>query len=283
MDVDPILLEYEPAIRLGFFFAVFAVMAAWEVRDPRRALNVPKPSRWVANLGILLLNGLLLRLIFPAAALGMTVFAQLNGWGVLNYLALPLWLETMAAVLILDLAIYLQHVMFHSIPALWRLHRVHHADLDFDVTTGSRFHPIEILLSMAIKFAVIAALGPAVLAVLVFEVLLNAMAMFNHSNVRIPTPVDRWLRRLVVTPDMHRVHHSVEVDEANSNFGFSLSWWDRLLGTYHAQPRSGHREMIIGLEQPRDPAVCDRLPGMLALPFRGSATGYPINRRWDAR
>jgi sterol desaturase/sphingolipid hydroxylase (fatty acid hydroxylase superfamily) len=167
----------------------------------------------------------------------------------------------------------------HAVPTLWRLHRVHHADLDYDLTTGARFHPIEIVLSMLIKFATIVVLGPPVVAVIIFEVLLNGMAMFNHGNVRLPLGLDRVLRLLVVTPDMHRVHHSVEDNETNSNFGFNLSLWDRLFGTYIAQPREGHQGMTIGIHQYRDPRQVARLPGMLLLPFVGKVTGYAINRR----
>ena len=183
-------------------------------------------------------------------------------------------------MILLDFIVYLQHVMVHAVPMLWRLHRVHHADLDFDVTTGARFHPIEILLSMVIKFAAIAVLGAPPAAVLVFEVLLNGTAMFNHGNVGLPPTLDRVLRWFLVTPDMHRVHHSVEVDETNSNFGFNLSWWDRLFGTYREQPRAGQTEMVIGLKNERDAKVCDRLPAMLMMPFRGDGGGYAINRRF---
>jgi len=219
----------------------------------------------------------LLRLVFPTAAVGFALFAARQGWGLLNAVSPPFWLALLVAVLVLDFAIYLQHVLFHAVPALWRLHRVHHADLEFDVTTGLRFHPLEILLSMAIKLAVIAALGPPALAVLIFEVLLNATSMFNHGNVRMPAGLDRVLRWLVVTPDMHRVHHSVLPHETNSNFGFNLPWWDRLLGTYRARPAAGHTGMTIGIEQFRAPRELwlDRL---LLQPFRGPASGYPINR-----
>jgi sterol desaturase/sphingolipid hydroxylase (fatty acid hydroxylase superfamily) len=182
----------------------------------------------------------------------------------------------------LDLAIYLQHVMFHAIPALWRLHRMHHADLEFDVSTGLRFHPLEILLSMGIKLAVVAALGPPAVAVLVFEVLLNVTSMFNHSNIALPPRVDRILRLIVVTPDMHRVHHSIHPDETNSNFGFNLPWWDRLLGTYRPQPRDGHESMTIGVEQFRTRGDL-RLDRMLIQPFRGPASDYPIGRDRQGR
>ncbi len=279
MDMSEFLMTNEVAIRLGFFFGVFGVMALWEVLAPRRALTVSKPVRWLNNLGIVFLNSFILRLIFPAAAVGMAAFAGAQGWGVFNYFAVPLWLAVVASVVVLDFIIYLQHVMVHAVPALWRLHRVHHADLDFDVTTGARFHPLEILLSMLIKFATIAVLGPPVVAVVIFEVLLNGTAMFNHANARIPLGVDRILRWFVVTPDMHRVHHSVEDDEANSNFGFNLPWWDRMFGTYRNQPRAGHAAMTIGIHKYRDTKQVAWLPGMLALPFVGRITGYAINRR----
>lgn len=279
MDLDTWILSHEPAVRLGFFFGVFGLMALWEILSPRRRLLIPKLSRWANNLGLVVLNTLVLRLLFPAAAVGMTAFAVERGWGIFNYVNVPNALAVLASVVALDFVIYLQHVMVHAVPILWRLHRVHHADLDYDVTTGARFHPLEIILSMLIKFATILVLGPPVVAVVVFEVLLNATAMFNHGNVSLPGPVDRLLRWLVVTPDMHRVHHSVEDDEANSNFGFNLPWWDRLFGTYRDQPRGGHQGMTIGIHGIRDPKQVDRLPGMLALPFIGRVTEYAINRR----
>ena len=277
--VDTFFLSHEAGIRLGLFFGVFGAMAIWELIAPKRALGVSKSLRWLSNLGVVALNTVLLRLLFPAAAVGLALLGAERGWGLLNNLALPGWLAVLAAVIALDLAIYLQHVMFHAVPALWRLHRVHHADLDFDVTTGGRFHPIEILLSMLIKFAVIASLGAPALAVLIFELLLNATSMFNHSNVRMPQRLDRMLRLFVVTPDMHRVHHSVEDDETNSNFGFNLPWWDRLLGTYRDQPRAGHQGMTIGIRTFREPRLCARLLGMLAIPFIGKVSDYAINRR----
>lgn len=279
MQVELFVLENEVPIRLGFFFGTFAIMALWEVAAPRRALTISKALRWANNLGLVVLNSLVLRLLFPAAAVGFAAFVQAEGWGLLSQLRLPAMAELLFALVVMDLAIYLQHVLFHAVPALWRLHRVHHADLDYDVTTGSRFHPLEIVLSMGIKFAVIAALGPSVAAVLLFEVILNAMSMFNHANVGLPQRLDRGLRLLLVTPDMHRVHHSIDDDEANSNFGFSLSWWDRLLGTYRAQPRHGHTAMTIGIRRYRTPAQVTWLPGLLALPFTGRIDGYTINRR----
>ncbi len=283
MTATELLMEHEIAVRLGFFFGVLVFMAGWEIMAPRRILSVSKRLRWANNLALVFLNTALVRLLFPAAAVGMAAFAMDRGWGLFSTLDAPYWLAVVLSVIAMDLVIYLQHVLVHAVPALWRLHRVHHADLDYDVTTGARFHPIEIILSMLIKFATIALLGPPVLAVLLFEVLLSATAMFNHGNVRIPRNIERMLRWLVVTPDMHRVHHSVEDDEANSNFGFNLPWWDHLFGTYRAQPRAGHLNMTLGIHKYRDPAQVERLPGMLALPFVGEVTGYAINRRgWKA-
>ena len=282
MSFNEIVIQNEIAIRLGFFFSVFLVMAIWEVLAPRRALTVSKAIRWANNLGLVLLNSLVVRLIFPVAAVGMAAFADRQGWGILNYFDVSPVLAIVLAVVVMDFIIYLQHVMVHAVPALWRLHRVHHADLDFDVTTGARFHTLEIILSLLIKFATIALLGPPLVAVVMFEVILNATAMFNHSNVRLPLGLDRKLRWFVVTPDMHRVHHSVEDDEANSNFGFNLPWWDRLFGTYRDQPRAGHEHMSIGIHSYRDPKQVSRLLGMLWLPFVGKVSGYAINRRlWN--
>ena len=273
------LLAHEPLVRASAFFAVLAIMAAWEVIAPRRALSISKGTRWANNLGLVFLNTLILRILFPTAAIGVAIAASKHGWGALHQLHLPEGVQILTGFVALDLAIYLQHVMFHAVPVLWRLHRMHHADLDFDVTTGARFHPIEIVLSMVVKFAAILALGPPPIAVLLFEVLLNATAMFNHSNARLPLGFDRVLRWMVVTPDMHRVHHSVLPVEANSNFGFNLSIWDRLLGTYHPQPSEGHIGMTIGIHGYRDPHLVDRLDGMLILPFKGSVTEYAINTR----
>lgn len=274
------ILNNELPVRLSFFFGIFAVMAVWEILSPRRTLTVSKGPRWVNNLGLVFLNSVVLRLLFPAAAVGVAILAQQQGWGLLNYYELPFMVSVVIAVVAMDFVIYLQHVMVHALPVLWRLHRVHHADLDFDVTTGARFHTLEIILSMLIKFATITVLGPPVVAVVIFEVLLNATAMFNHGNVYIPEKIDRILRLFVVTPDMHRVHHSVHAPLTNSNFGFNLPWWDRLFGTYVAQPPEGHVEMEIGLVDLRDPKQVDRLPGMLMLPFVRRLGEYTINRRW---
>jgi sterol desaturase/sphingolipid hydroxylase (fatty acid hydroxylase superfamily) len=279
MNFNEFVMQNEAVIRLSFFFGVLAVMALWEVVAPRRALTVSKAMRWLNNLGLVFTNTIILRILFPAAAVGVAAFASENGWGLLNYYHLPFALAVLLSVVALDFVIYLQHVMVHAIPALWRLHRVHHADLDIDVTTGARFHPFEIILSMLIKFATIVVLGPPIVGVVMFEVILNAMAMFNHGNVRLPLGLDRVLRLIVVTPDMHRVHHSDEDNETNSNYGFNLSIWDRLFGTYIDQPRRGHEGMTIGIHKFRDAKQVDRLPGMLMLPFKGKITGYAINRR----
>lgn len=282
MDMKEFILANEVAIRLAFFFGIFAIMALWEIIAPRRALTVSKVVRWANNIGLVFFNSLILRLLFPAAAVGMAVWAQAQGWGLLNHFQVGLVPAVIISVVVLDLVIYLQHVMVHAVPLFWRLHRVHHADLDYDVTTGSRFHPLEIILSMGIKFATILLLGPPVVAVVIFEVILNAMAMFNHANVRLPSGLDRVLRVLVVTPDMHRVHHSVEDDEANSNFGFNLSIWDRVFGTYRSQPRAGHEGMTIGIRQFREARQVQWLSGILVMPFIGKITEYAINRRqWN--
>ena len=270
------------ALRLGAFIAVFAGMALWETLAPRRGLRMPKRARWTANLSLVALNTIILRLLFPAAAVGATALAADRGWGVLALVGLPAWAAVALSIVALDLAVYLQHVVFHAAPTLWRLHLVHHADLDFDTTTGLRFHPIEIVLSMLFKVTIVTALGPPVLGVLVFEVLLNATSMFNHGNVRMSVVLDRVLRAVLVTPDMHRVHHSVLRHETNSNFGFCLSWWDRLLGTYRAQPRAGHEGMTIGTEQLQD-ARNQTLGWLLRLPAMASIGPYPIGARGAAR
>jgi sterol desaturase/sphingolipid hydroxylase (fatty acid hydroxylase superfamily) len=272
------MVTYEAIIRLGAFAAVFAVMAVWEFLGPRRNQAIGRGVRWPGNLGVVVVDILLVRLLIPATAVGVALVTQAHGWGFFNVVTLPFWIAVVSAVILLDLAIYLQHVLFHAVPALWRLHRMHHADLEFDVTTGLRFHPIEILLSLIIKLAVVAAIGAPAVAVLIFEVLLNATSMFNHGNVRIPPGVDRLLRWILVTPDMHRVHHSIVARETNSNFGFNLPWWDRLLGTYRAQPAAGHDGMTIGIEQFRQPREL-RLDRMLLQPFRGDAARYPLGRR----
>ncbi|OGB17019.1 MAG: fatty acid hydroxylase [Burkholderiales bacterium RIFCSPLOWO2_12_67_14] len=279
MSFEQFVIGNEPLIRVGFFAGVFALVALWELASPRRVLQLPRAQRWASNLGIVLLNTVIVRLLFPTAAVGMAALGVEKGWGLLNHFAVPFWLAVPLAVVAMDFVIWLQHVMVHAVPALWRLHRVHHADLDYDLTTGARFHPLEIVLSMGIKFATIALLGAPVLAVVVFEVLLSACALFNHGNIRLPDGVDRVLRWFLVTPDMHRVHHSVEDDESNSNFGFNLTWWDRLFGTYREQPRGGQLGMVIGIHGHADPHEVARLPGMLMLPFKGRGTDDAIKRR----
>jgi sterol desaturase/sphingolipid hydroxylase (fatty acid hydroxylase superfamily) len=279
MAFNEVVSNNEVIIRLGFFFGTFAVIALWELISPKRDLLVSKTVRWANNLGLVFFNSFILRLLFPAAAVGVAVTAQENNWGLFNLLEAPAWLAVVASIVIMDFIIYLQHVMVHAVPLLWRLHRVHHADLDYDVTTGSRFHTLEIILSMLIKFATIVLLGPPVVAVIIFEVVLNAMAMFNHGNIGLPKALDNILRWFIVTPDMHRVHHSIEDDETNSNFGFNLSWWDRLFGTYRDQPREGHQGMTIGIREFRETRQASWITGMLTMPFVGKVTGYAINRR----
>ena len=268
----------EAVLRLAAFSAVFAAVALWELAAPRRRPVFSRRERWPHNLGLLLVDAIVLRVLAPGAAVAVALVAQERGWGFLNLLAPAPALAFVVAVVLLDLVIYFQHVMFHAVPTLWRLHRVHHADLDFDLTTGTRFHPIEILISIVIKCSAVAAIGASPAAVLVFEVLLNATAMFNHANASLPRVVDRSLRWLLVTPDMHRLHHSVEYDESSSNFGFNLPWWDRLFGTYRAQPRLGHDAMTIGVDAFRS-ADDLRLDQLLIQPFRNTPGQYPINRR----
>lgn len=273
-----IILAHEPAIRLSAFLGILVVMAAWEALASRRPRRFSRWVRWPSNFGLVILNTMVLRLTVPITAVGVAALAEQRGWGLLNSVGLAAWARIAVALLVLDLVIYLQHVVFHAVPTLWRLHRMHHADLDFDVTTGARFHPVEILLSMGLKLAVVAALGAPPIAVLVFEVVLNATAMFNHGNVGLPPWFDGMLRWIIVTPDMHRVHHSVITHETNSNFGFNLPWWDRLFGTYCAKPAAGQDGMTIGLDRFRDPGQL-RLDRMLIQPVVGPAGAYPLNRR----
>ncbi len=244
-------------------------MALWEKLAPRRPQAVPRSRRWPANLGLSVINTLVLRFVFPAAAVGAAAFAEARDWGLLRLVGAPALAAFLVSLIVLDLAIYAQHRLFHGVPLLWRLHRPHHADPEFDATTGVRFHPLEILLSMLIKVGIVAALGAPILAVLVFEVALNATTMFNHANISPPARADRMLRWIVVTPDMHRVHHSTLRRERDSNFGFSVSWWDFAFGTYRAQPAAGHDAMAIGLEEFRDPAEL-KLTRMLLHPLRGA-------------
>lgn len=260
------MTENEVTIRLIFFFGIFAVMALWEVKAPRRPLSLTRKLRWSHNLGLIVVNSMLLRLFFPAAAVGFAWQAEAKGWGLFNQIELPGWMVVLGSVILLDLAIYWQHRLFHRIPMLWQYHQVHHADLDYDVTTATRFHPIEILLSMVIKMVAITLIGAPALAVMVFEIILNGCAMFNHGNVKLPSAIDKAVRTLLVTPDMHRVHHSVVRHEHNSNYGFNLSIWDRLFGSYVAQPAAGHIGMGIGLNRFRSPKF-QLITEMLKMPF----------------
>jgi len=260
------VMANESTVRLTAFFGILVGMALLEAQFPRRERSVSRLVRWPSNIGIVFLNTIILRIIFPTAAVGVALFVEEKQWGILQIVELPLWLTIVLAVVALDLIIYLQHVMVHAVPALWRLHRMHHSDVDIDVTTGARFHPVEIVLSMVIKFASVVALGAPAIAVILFEVLLNGTSMFNHSNVKLPRALDRVLRLFLVTPDMHRVHHSSLRSETDSNFGFNLPWWDRLFGTYRDQPAAGHAAMVVGLDDVRQP---ERWPllGLLAMPF----------------
>jgi sterol desaturase/sphingolipid hydroxylase (fatty acid hydroxylase superfamily) len=272
--MDDILARHEALIRFGVFFGLLAAMGLWETLAPRRPLRASRGFRWLNNLGLVAVDTLALRVLFPVLAVAFAEVARVRGWGAFNWLAAPAWVAVPVSFLALDFLIYLQHRLFHAVPALWRLHMVHHADPDIDATTGVRFHPVEIVLSMLIKFAAIAVLGAPALSVLLFEIVLNGTAVFNHANIRIPAGADRWLRRVVVTPDMHRVHHSVIVAETNSNFGFNFPWWDRLLGTYRDQPRDGHAGMTIGLKQFQG-RLRQGLWWMLTLPLAGEPGAYP--------
>jgi sterol desaturase/sphingolipid hydroxylase (fatty acid hydroxylase superfamily) len=264
-----VVLAAESFNRLSWFFGMLALMTLWEVFTPRRPQSIRRLLRWPNNFGLVLMNTFL---VLPFAGVGMAFLAQTMGWGLFNIVPVPAWLAIPSAVLLLDLTIYGQHVMFHAVSLLWRLHRMHHADLECDVTTGLRFHPGETVVSMLVKLAAILALGAAPIAVLIFEVMLNATSMFNHGNVRLPARLDRVLRLFVVTPDMHRVHHSIDRRETDSNFGFNLPWWDRLFGTYRAQPARGHDGMTLGIDRFREPREL-WLDRMLWQPLRRDIPG----------
>jgi sterol desaturase/sphingolipid hydroxylase (fatty acid hydroxylase superfamily) len=246
--VHNVAIAAEPVVRLICFLGVLVLMALWERLTPRRPQSIKRLIRWPNNLGLVVLNTFVVRLLFPLAGVGMALLAQAKGWGLFNIVPGPAWFAIPAGLLLLDLTIYGQHVAFHAVPLLWRLHRMHHADLEFDVTTGLRFHPGEIVVSMLVKLLAIVVLGALPIVVLAFEVVLNATSIFNHGNVRLPPRLDRVLRLLVVTPDMHRVHHSIDRRETDSNFGFNVPWWDRLFGTYRAQPALGHDRMTLGID-----------------------------------
>lgn len=254
-------------IRLGFFLGVLLLCALWENKLPRKTLTASRGFRWVNNLSLVAVNSLIVALVMPIAAFQAAIIAQEQQWGLFNLLSLPAWLNVLLAVILLDFVIYVQHVVFHYVKPLWKLHRMHHADLDIDVTTGARFHPIEIIISMGVKIATVFILGVSPIAIVVFEIVLNASAMFNHSNAKLALSADQKLRNVIVTPDMHRVHHSVIAKETNSNFGFFLSVWDRLFGTYRAQPELGHDDVVIGIPEIRNEAE-QRLDKLLTQPFR---------------
>jgi len=275
--MDPLVKKNELLIRLGVFFGILVVMFLWELIAPRRPLTTSKITRWFSNLGLVLIDSIVVRLVFPTALAGITLLVQQRGWGLFNQSELPYLLKIIFSVLILDFVIYLQHIMFHSVPLFWRLHMVHHTDMDIDVTTGVRFHPVEIILSLGIKMIVVILIGAPLAAVLIFEIILNGTSMFNHGNVRYSQNIDSILRLLVVTPEMHRVHHSTIRWETNSNLGFNFPWWDRLFGTYRGQPAKGHLEMTIGLEPYKEPKKLT-LPWLIVLPFIGKLGKYPMTR-----
>ncbi len=281
MSLDTFLLDHESAIRLGFFVGSFVILALWELFAPRRASQASKRIRWTNNLALAIANILVVRVLFSLAAVGLAVFVNERGTGLLNMFAVPYSLAIVASLLAFDLAVYLVHLAFHTAPVLWRMHRVHHSDVDFDVATAVRFHPIQVLLSTLMKFAVILVLGPPILAVLLFEAVFHALVLFNHANVRIPPAVDRVLRWFVVTPDMHRVHHSVRSAETDSNFGFALPWWDRLFGTYRAAPAAGHERMIVGIELFRTQREL-WLDRMLLNPWLDELSSDGVNRSQEA-
>lgn len=258
----------EPIIRLSCFIGVLIIVAILEIAFPKRKLQLKKSLRWSNNLLLVFINTILLRLIFPIAAVGVALYSQVYQIGLLNYLEVPQLFAVVIAFIILDLSIYCQHLIFHHIPILWSIHKVHHADMDIDVTTGLRFHPLEMILSMLVKMLVIIIIGAPALAVIVFEIILNASSLFNHGNIGLPKPLDKILRVLIVTPDMHRVHHSTIVNETNSNFGFNLSIWDRVFKTYKADPTKGHLNMDIGLDEYKDPKISQGIKGMLKIPFQ---------------
>lgn len=261
------ILSYEIWLRLSAFLGLLALFLSWEGLAPKRKLERKRKERWISNSGIIIIDSIALRLVFPTAAIGAALWAAEMQFGLLYLIPnLPAWLHVFIAFLILDFAIWLQHLVFHHVPWLWRLHRMHHSDVDVDVTTAVRFHPLEMLLSMVIKIGVVVAFGAPAVAVLLFEVLLNGTSMFNHSNIRLPAKVDKFMRLFVVTPDMHRVHHSWHKRETNSNFGFNLPWWDRLFNTYRADPKDGHQSMVLGLHEFREPAR-NRLHSLLLQPF----------------
>lgn len=267
MNASSYLLTHEGALRLGVALSLFAILALSEALKPRRKRVQTRKQRWTTNFAIIVLDSALVRLLFPAAAVGVALWAQVAGYGLFNIIGAPLWLAIIASFITLDFAVWASHVASHKVPLFWRFHRMHHADRDIDVTTGVRFHPVEIIASMAWKAAVVVALGAPPEAVIIFEIVLNGTAMFNHSNTKLPLAVDRVLRLVLVTPDMHRVHHSAKGDETDSNYGFNLPWWDRMFGTYIDQPQAGHDGMTIGLNRWQDERPA-QIGWSLFMPFR---------------
>ena len=276
--MQELFFEYESYIRLGSFLGLFALLTIWEISTPKRELLELRRFRWISNIGLIVISSVLIRFILPTAAVGIALHVEQENLGFLNHFDLPFAFQFVLAFILMDLAIYFQHVMFHALPLFWRFHRVHHSDLDCDITTGLRFHPLEIVVSILFKFLVIASVGVPVLAVVIFEVILNAASMFTHSNIKIPSSFERIVRWFIVTPDMHRIHHSIKENETNSNFGFFMSIWDRLLGTYRSEPEGGHSNMQIGLRNFREPKWQD-LRWLIYLPFVTKVNDYSINRR----
>lgn len=276
--VQELIFKYESYIRLISFFGLFALLTLWEISSPKRELLQLRQFRWFSNIGLIVISSVLVRFIVPTAAVGVAFHVEENNLGFLNYYDLPFVIHFLLAFILMDLSIYFQHVMFHSLPLFWRFHRVHHSDLDCDVTTGLRFHPFEMLISIIFKFLVILSIGAPVITVVIFEIILNAASMFTHSNIKMPHTIERIFRWFFVTPDMHRIHHSIHENETNSNFGFFISWWDRLFDTYISQPKDGHEKMELGLSFFREPKW-QNLRWLIYLPFVAKIKGYAINKR----
>ncbi len=252
MDFEQLVSSNESTIRLGVFLGLFALFGLTEYFTPRRKLTMLKTNRWFTNILIIIIDGALVRIFFPAAAVGVALWASSKGWGLFNLIDAPLWLAALVSIVVLDFAVWWSHLLSHKIPLLWKIHRMHHSDRDIDVSTAIRFHPIEIVVSMLWKVCWVIALGAPAVAVIMFEIILNGLALFNHSNTKLPLKLDAIIRKLIVTPDMHRVHHSIIVRETDSNYGFNLSIWDRMFSTYNDQPKLGHDDMVIGIEEWQD-------------------------------
>lgn len=273
-----LFFQYESVIRLGSFLGLFALLTIWEISSPKRELLQLRRFRWFSNIGLIVISSVLIRFIIPTAAVGVALHVEQHQVGFLNLYNMPFIVQFLLAFILMDLAIYFQHVMFHALPMFWRFHRVHHSDLDCDITTGLRFHPFEMIISILFKFLVILSIGAPVLAVVIFEVILNAASMFTHSNIKLPSAIEPIVRFIIVTPDMHRIHHSMNENETNSNFGFFISIWDRLFGTYIKEPEKGHENMEIGLSFFREPKW-QNLRWLIYLPFVTQIHGYAINKR----